>query len=696
MQINGRAGIPASGVDAVALNVTAVDQTLPTFVTVWPADVSQPSTSNLNPFPGITAPNLVISKVSASGQIQLYNSTGDVNLIADVAGWFAPGGTYTAVTPSRIMDSRSTGLTDDHIAEKVGALGTAQVYGLQVTGRGSVPLNGVGAVAVNITAVNQTAETFITVYPSDSARTNTSNLNPKPGIVAPNMAVVKVGADGRINLFNAEGSTDLIVDVVGWFPVGATFTPLTPARLLDTRAFVGVTIDGIGAGVGAVSPAGVRTIRVAGRGGVPATGVSSVVLNVTAINQTLPSFITAFPAGQTRPNSSNLNPTPGITAPNLVIAKVGPNGDVSLYNSSGSVDLIVDVAAWFSGDPLQSTTLNRIATGLAHTCALTTVGTVRCTGSNEFGQIGLPLIQTASTTFVDVVGVSDVVSIDSGGSTTCAVLGDSTVKCWGQERALGSGGTTNSPTPATVAGLSGVVSVSLDYLQACAVTVGGAVYCWGDNNFGAVGPGTILTSVARSPLRVTGVDNAVQVGVGTYASCATISDGSVKCWGDGNSNPAAVGGLSGVAAISMGTNHRCVLRTNGTAACAGQNGAGQLANSGGTSTAFAAIANVEGAVGIEAGQYHTCVWNAAGVARCWGGNNQGQVGDGTGAYAVADIIADPVAGGLTITEISASNQTCATTSAGSYYCWGFNPNGNLGFASPDSGRQSTPQLIVGA
>ena len=694
LHITGRAGVPASGVDAVVLNVTAVDQTLPTFITVWPSGIAQPGTSNLNPTPGIVAPNLVIAKVGSGGNIDFYNSTGSVNLIADIAGWFAPGDTYTPLTPSRIMDSRSNGITDDGQAQAIGALGPRQVYSLQVNGRRGVPGSGVGAVAVNITAVNHTADTFITAYPSDSGRTNTSNLNPKPGIVAPNMAVVKVGADGKINLFNAEGSTDLIVDVVGWFPVSTGFTPIAPARLLDTRVAGGTTVDSIGAAVGAVSPSGVRTVRVAGRGGVPLTGVGAVVLNVTAINQTSSSFITLFPAGQPRPNSSNLNPTPGITAPNLVIAKVGPNGDVSLYNSVGSVDLIVDVAGWFSGSPLQSNALNRITAGRDHTCAITSAATVRCVGSNEFGQLGLPLAQASAAVPTDVPGVTDVVSIESGGWTTCAVLGDSSVKCWGRDRALGTGSTVNTPTPTTVPFLSGVVSLATEYLQTCAVTVDGLVYCWGDNSFGVVGPGFPIGGVARAPTLVSGATGATQVAIGLYATCAAINDGSLKCWGDGNPNPTAVGGVGGVVGVSLGTNHRCVVLTSGAVACAGQNGAGQLGQPSATTSAFLTVPNVSGAVGVEAGQYHTCEWNSDGSAKCWGGNQQGELGDGSVGFPAVDTTADLV-GISGVLEMSANNQTCAVTTTPSFSCWGYNQTGSLGFAADALGRQSVPQVMPG-
>ncbi len=149
-----------------------------------------------------------------------------------------------------------------------------------------------------------------------------------------------------MTLFNSAGSTDLIADVVGWFPTAASFTSLQPARLLDTRAGAS-TVDATFAGGGALGGGATVDLTVAGRGGVPAGGVGAVVLNVTVTGPTAPGFVTVYPAGSPRPLASNLNFVPGESIPNLVIAKVGVDGKVTLFNSAGSTDLIADVVGWF-------------------------------------------------------------------------------------------------------------------------------------------------------------------------------------------------------------------------------------------------------------------------------------------------------------------------------------------------------------
>jgi hypothetical protein len=131
-------------------------------------------------------------------------------------------------------------------------------------------------------------------------------------------------------------------------PPGRDFVPLVPARLLDTRPG-GATIDGKFSGSGAVGPGQTLTLTVTGRGGVPASGVGAVALNVTVTEPTTAGFITVWPTGTTRPTASNLNFVAGQTIPNMVIATIGTNGQVSLFNSAGATHLVVDVLGTFPG-----------------------------------------------------------------------------------------------------------------------------------------------------------------------------------------------------------------------------------------------------------------------------------------------------------------------------------------------------------
>jgi hypothetical protein len=115
---------------------------------------------------------------------------------------------------------------------------------------------------------------------------------------------------------------------------------LPQTRIVDTRSGVGVP-------VGKVGPNGTLTFTPLGHGGVPATDVVAVVFNLTAVEPSQGSFITAYPTGPTKPEVSNLNVDPGVTRANQVTVPVGTNGAVSLYNAFGAVDMLVDVLGYY-------------------------------------------------------------------------------------------------------------------------------------------------------------------------------------------------------------------------------------------------------------------------------------------------------------------------------------------------------------
>ena len=351
LTVLGRGGVPTSGVGAVAINVTVAAPTSGSFLTVYPRGSSLPTASNLNFSAGQTAANMAIVPVGTDGQISLYNYAGRTHLLVDVLGWFAQGAGYTGFSPARLLDTRAGGATVDGQFAGQGRVGAGSVLNLTVLGRGGVPASGVGVVAINLTEVEPTANSFMTVYPEGSARPNASNLNFSAGQTIANMVIVPVGASGQISLYNYTGQTDLLVDVLGWFASGAGYNGSSPARLLDTRVG-GATVDGQFAGSGAVGPVSVLNLTVLGRGGVPASGVGAVAINLTASQPCASSFITAYPSGTLRPNASNLNFGAGQTVANMVIVPVGSNGQISLYNEAGETHLIVDVLGWIAGTPI--------------------------------------------------------------------------------------------------------------------------------------------------------------------------------------------------------------------------------------------------------------------------------------------------------------------------------------------------------
>ena len=348
--VEGRAGIPSTGVDAVAVNVTVVSPTSSNYVTVYPSGTPKPNASNINFVAGQNIPNMAIVKVGNDGKIAIYNEGGSTQVIVDVVGWFPDGSDYTGVDPQRLLDTRSCTDCDtiDGLYEGEGALVAQETFLLPVVGRGTIPLTGVGAVALNVTVASPTASNYLTVYPSGAPQPTASNLNFTAGQTIANMVIAKVGNDGQIAIYNNAGSTQVLVDVVGWFPAVSEYTGIVPQRFMDTRSCSGCdTIDGQNEGLGALTPAQAYPLQITGRGSIPSSGVGSVALNVTVVGSTASNYLTVYPFGAAQPTASNLNFVGGQTIANMVIVKLGTGGKITLFNRDGVTPVLVDVVGWF-------------------------------------------------------------------------------------------------------------------------------------------------------------------------------------------------------------------------------------------------------------------------------------------------------------------------------------------------------------
>ena len=249
--------------------------------------------------------------------------------------------TYHPINPTRIADTRSgTGVP-------LARLGAGQSLTITVPGSApGVPATGVAAAVVNVTAINPTVPTYLSVFPTGAAgATSSSSLNAVPGTPTPNLVTVKTGSAGRISIYNHGGTVDVAVDLAGYYARDSAdlYTALNPSRVLDTRSGTG------GVAVAKVGPGATVTLHVEGTAGVPASGVDAVTLNVTAVGATAPTHISVYPAGYAGgAGSSNLNVGPAAAVANMVLTKVSAGGDVTFLNASGSVDLVADVQGYYS------------------------------------------------------------------------------------------------------------------------------------------------------------------------------------------------------------------------------------------------------------------------------------------------------------------------------------------------------------
>ena len=167
-------------------------------------------------------PNRVIVPVSSDGTVEILSSAGTPDIVVDVAGWFtdasnpsATGALFTpAIAPTRVCDTRS-GLAYSTPCAGL-TLRSGATLGVTVADTDAIP-TGIVAVVSNDTVTDTTAESHLTVYPTGQSLPDVSDLNWMSGKTVPNLAISTVGTGNQITLSNFMGSTDVIVDVVGWF-----------------------------------------------------------------------------------------------------------------------------------------------------------------------------------------------------------------------------------------------------------------------------------------------------------------------------------------------------------------------------------------------------------------------------------------------------------------------------------------------
>jgi len=309
-------------------------------------------------------------------------------------------------------------------------------------------------------------------------------------------------------------------------------------------------------------------------------------------------------------------------------------------------------------------------------------------------------------------------SSDRATGMTCNLLSSGTPWCWGNHAFLGNAYT--FPGAATPLNFSGeVAKLAGGWLQACAILHStGALECYGYQDLVAFDANQTAPWVGGG-IHPAGTSGAYSdVSVGHYAACAVQHAGTVQCWGkndvgqlgnnsltDSNTAVSVVtgsGALTGATHISLShENSACALLSNGTVDCWGWNGWGNI-GSGTSVTPIEVATPVSGittATQIVVGNGHACALLSSGNVQCWGNNANGELGNeatlpGANQLTPVNVTVSsvPLAN---VTQIAAGgNHTCALQSSGEVMCWGYNANGEVGYADGTTNSQSTPQLVV--
>lgn len=732
LKLTGVAGIPTSDVGAVVLNLRAMSATAKSFLTVYPTGSTRPVVPNVSFPAGVTTTNLVLTQVSATGFVTIYNSAGKTQVVADVSGWYDTGSYYTPLTPARILDTRSG------LGATKATVGAAKTVNLTVAGAGKVPASGVAAVAVDVTGVSPTAATAISVYPTGTTRPKGASLYVAKAGTGTALAVVKLGTEGKITLYNSAGKTNLLADVVGWYAAGGQFTPITSTRILDTRT--------------TKTPLKAATTRLVPVSGCCAAGHGdsyAALVSITALAPTAKGYLSVGGSP-----TSTLDFTAGRTVANLAVAQLNRSGEISVYNSAGTtgvtVDLLGVVASPLTVGALSTSEVGTVGAPIIRpffatvddsltwsvsagalpdgtsftpvnggtlTGTPTTAGTYSATikvtdrygqsvqqpfgitvrpfvssavwgwGDNTVGQVGTGAL-LGDHFWLDRAELSGATDVVAGGRTACALMADTTVRCWGDntDGQLGDGSTvTNNPTPVHVTGLSTVTALAAGPRDVFALKADGTVWGWGRNGSdGAVGSNG-RAAPWGVPVQIAGLSDITAIAAGgALGGYAVKSDGTLWGWGaaptGGAATPKVAGtpfqvpGLSGVTqAASVGLKNGYALESDGSVWAWGNNYYGQLGD--GTTVDRAAPAPVLGLPAIS-----TITSNSAqtafaiatdGSVWAWGNNSDGQLGTGVTSSTKATPTPAPISGLAQVTQVASEGGIVfALTADHQVWAWG--------------------------
>lgn len=248
-------------------------------------------------------------------------------------------GSFNTVESHRLLDTR----------KGLGAPKAAVAAGATLTFTATTDIaEDVGAVVLNVTAVNPQTRGHLTVFAAGTTRPLASNLNFEAGQNVPNLVITPVGVDGKVSVYNGSaGTVQVLADIHGYYLGGAntgvagTYVPMASQRLLDTR-------KGVGAVKARVASRGTVVLDIAGVGGIP-EDAAGIVANVTAVQGSGRGYINVF-TGDPKPNVSTINYEMKEDRANLALISLGPDGSISLFNGSTmSVDMVVDVTGYFVG-----------------------------------------------------------------------------------------------------------------------------------------------------------------------------------------------------------------------------------------------------------------------------------------------------------------------------------------------------------
>jgi uncharacterized repeat protein (TIGR03803 family) len=337
--------LPANAI-AYSLNVTVVPETTLGYLTIWPTGQPQPVVSTLNSPDGrVKANAAIVPAGTPSGSVSVY-VTDTTNVILDIDGYFIAPGSQTLqfypLVPCRVVDTRQTNFPPGLGAPSFGAMETRMLPVLAnspcLQGLPNTPQ----AYSFNVTVVPSPSGqplNYLTIWPSDQDQPQVSTLNNPTATVVANAAIVPAATNGGDVSVFTYNSTDVIIDINGYFAPpgtgGYSLYPVTPCRVLDTRANNGPPFSGT------LSP----PVNVPASPCAPPLA-EGYVFNATVVPSPTLGYLTLWPDSEMQPTVSTLNAYDGFVTSNMAIVP-DVNGSIDAY-AQGTTQLILDISGYFA------------------------------------------------------------------------------------------------------------------------------------------------------------------------------------------------------------------------------------------------------------------------------------------------------------------------------------------------------------
>jgi hypothetical protein len=339
LPVTGHGGVPASGVAAVVLEVRLSGPSAAGYLVAYPDGAARPGVTSVSYTRGAAATELVVVQPGPSGKVDLAASAGTVTVAVGVVGYDAqPGATAAGEAFVPVTASRLAG---------VAALKAGATTSVQVTGRGGIPATAPGAVLLQVSATTPAAAGSLTVYPAGKARPPVTSVGYAKGVASTALVAVAPGAGGKVTVAASGGATGVTVDAVGYHPLtgtpGSVFVPVKPTRVANTANGTGVPKAPLAAG----HP---LAVKVTGTSVVPSSGVTGVLLEVTALNATAAARVTAYPSGARQPGTTSVSVGKGGTSTALVPVVPAATGKIALALSAGRAGIAVDEVGYYLAD----------------------------------------------------------------------------------------------------------------------------------------------------------------------------------------------------------------------------------------------------------------------------------------------------------------------------------------------------------